>query len=1018
MSGTEILLQHEDRILEEGVARSAPAKTRSKLKSRKDILSPSEQLRRGRYEHHDDTEVYVNLLQLREEIAISSRRASYDDEIDDENEPYETDLEHLQDVRNAVKHLRAVPVFMKNKLEILQLAQELESKKMDHLSKFDNWKYTSHKWKENTAQFLYAIVKFVTPWQSLIAKTEHRLGSGVASYFVFLRWLLGLNLFMFLLLLGFVILPQVRALDLIGYPLGVHTFTESLHLCKQALVGEGLMVSDALTEVDGVSKLSYIVDGKGYLMEFSLLFYGYYDHKSLEITPGVGVYNLPLAFLLTTGAILVICFVLVSRKLLKKDKVVFAARQSFPCTWLTLCSWDHNIAESTVAKYRKRTVVDSLKNTVTADELLERSKKWQLYLVRIVTNVIVVLLCTISVAAVYFTISSATCLLQATSGADLTVYFRSGLGAFPQFFSVLRVPLVVSGLNLVLPAVFEYIAQQNWERLHPRNRLLLTFGRSYIIYLANFVVVLVTLSTHLKSPSQAKDIDGTSCCVDTASNTFPVLLDFPSCAHLATGSVSEDKLVHLSNLCWNNITSTSSSSDIINFFPCLNMLGPDSGNLSHCWETVIGQELFQLLNVDILIEICIGILVLEWGRAFLVSTDGFRCCGKLAAWIGYSSFHTSENVLTLTYKQAIVWLGFFFCPFLPGIALLGMFILFFLRLMSTRVAVRPWQVFREIRHSTRRFYMQALFSMLIVDFCAVGYIIVEKSPSTNCGPFRSLHSMADILVQVIETWPSWLETVITFFKSIATVSLIILILCFLGYYQWQTAAAYKNFQKDLLYQMKVLRNKIQSQQGVSNEQTLPSPRSFVSITTPDGQVNQLQLPRVLPPISDVKLRNRRDQKKQPQLNSATAVASAQHLQSQEENVMSRQPKRNPVKEAKPREAKSKELQNKKRSSYQRTPSIATTDNASEPAQEFEYFNSGFDDLYARLDSAEQEQLKWPQLKKTGGHGRNPKSAIPATSQSYSHVQVPSYMLGTQGDPYQDDYNRPASFWTTLGQNEN
>lgn len=121
--------------------------------------------------------------------------------------------------------------------------------------------------------------------------------------------------------------------------------------------------------------------------------------------------------------------------------------------------------------------------------------------------------------------------------------------------------------------------------------------------------------------------------MDTASNTFPVLLDFPSCAHLATGSVSEDKLVHLSNLCWNNITSTSSSSDIINFFPCLNMLGPDSGNLSHCWETVIGQELFQLLNVDILIEICIGILVLEWGRAFLVSTDGFRCCGKLAAWV-------------------------------------------------------------------------------------------------------------------------------------------------------------------------------------------------------------------------------------------------------------------------------------------------------------------------------------------------------------------------------------------------
>lgn len=70
-------------------------------------------------------------------------------------------------------------------------------------------------------------------------------------------------------------------------------------------------------------------------------------------------------------------------------------------------------------------------------------------------------------------------------------------------------------------------------------------------------------------------------------------------------------------------------------------------------------------------------------------------------------------------------LGFFFCPFLPGVALLGMLIVFFLRLLSTRVAIEPEQVFREIQHNTRRYYMLALLGMLLVDLFAVGYVVVE-----------------------------------------------------------------------------------------------------------------------------------------------------------------------------------------------------------------------------------------------------------------------------------------------------
>ena len=131
---------------------------------------------------------------------------------------------------------------------------------------------------------------------------------------------------------------------------------------------------------------------------------------------------------------------------------------------------------------------------------------------------------------------------------------------------------------------------------------------------------------------EKSNIDDISCCVDTASDAFPQLLNFPNCARLAMGIVSDEELAHVSNLCWKNITTMS---DIVTSFPCLKMIGPDREDLSRCWETVIGQELFQLLIIDILIEIFVSIFVLEWIRALLVYTGGCRCCKKFATWVCY-----------------------------------------------------------------------------------------------------------------------------------------------------------------------------------------------------------------------------------------------------------------------------------------------------------------------------------------------------------------------------------------------
>lgn len=75
-------------------------------------------------------------------------------------------------------------------------------------------------WKRETVSFLTVLI----PWELRIKEIESHFGSGVASYFTFLRWLMWVNIMIAIPLVAFVIGPEVCTPSLPIYRLVVEYF--------------------------------------------------------------------------------------------------------------------------------------------------------------------------------------------------------------------------------------------------------------------------------------------------------------------------------------------------------------------------------------------------------------------------------------------------------------------------------------------------------------------------------------------------------------------------------------------------------------------------------------------------------------------------------------------------------------------------------------------------------------------------------------------------------------------------
>uniref|UniRef100_A0A8B9JGF6 Transmembrane channel-like protein n=1 Tax=Astyanax mexicanus TaxID=7994 RepID=A0A8B9JGF6_ASTMX len=270
-------------------------------------------------------------------------------------------------------------------------------------------------------------------WQTALKRVSGRFGTGVLSYFVFLRTLLFFNVFLLLVLCLFLVVPQaVRPPSLSASP----------HLYGLELL-----------------------TGAGYFAD-SVMYYGYYSNYTLtkacngarnQTSCGFHLsYNMPLAYFFTIGAAFFItCIILVYSMSKSFGQSFRIDRSKGLLAMKVFCSWDFKVTKKSSVRLQRENISIQLKELVA--EVNRKEVKSSL-LQRLSAFSIQLLAWTICVGS--------------TAGCAYAIY------CFSEYMhkvslreaSLLALPVAVSSINLLLPGFFNTVAwMEEYDSPSKRN---------------------------------------------------------------------------------------------------------------------------------------------------------------------------------------------------------------------------------------------------------------------------------------------------------------------------------------------------------------------------------------------------------------------------------------------------------------------------------------------------------------------------------------------------------------------
>lgn len=735
-------------------------------------------------------------------------------------------------------------------------------------------------------------------WRTSLKKIEGNFGTGVVAYFVFLRWLMILNLLIFSIIFFFIILPQLVLIEPKDLPCDLkapptmsfrwvpdvnHTdsgYNETIWIypntssqcCREAYINEIRFNRSEFS-------ILHLVQGTGF-MEKTLLFYGVYTNQiygydplaNQDFTPRTDTqplnsyrsvdafvvdeiddavnntdepkqaalfglehnatvvtwreffnsldiyYDLPLAYIIVT----IVCYLYTLVAIVKavahefKDRLVEGEGQFYQYCNLIFGGWDFCIHNEKSAQIKHKALYNEIQSLMHLKRYeFERNNRTRdvmikLYLVRVLVNMIV-------------------CIILVICGALIYVLFNLSLSYLePNFNTITR----YRNFNVFMNKIKKLSTGEEEPINLPDG--LPDVDKQFEILFYEFMPYVCIVIFNLLVPI-----------------LFNYLIQFEQYSPLfvikmnlfRTVGLRLSSLAVLISRFYYLISSRNDSSHL----ECYNV---DYGT-PQCWETFVGQQFYKLFIVDFVTHIFVTFFI-NFPRALLA-----RHMNNAFARFIEMDFELSKHVLDVVYSQTICWLGTFYAPFLPAIAAVLIFFMFYIKKFACLVNSKPSAILYRASRSNSLFMIILLLSFTIAIIPVV-YTIAEIMPSKSCGPFRGLHSTWDRAIQAFNKLPDFLRNILFFFgtSSFAIPCFIVLIL-FL-YYYYSVSAANKHMVQVLKNQLvleghdkQFLLNRLSIFIKQQNEYQKRIQRQFYdqNSTTNNSQLSQaMNLDTIPPPL--------------------------------------------------------------------------------------------------------------------------------------------------------------------------
>ncbi|KAK3579252.1 hypothetical protein CHS0354_033329 [Potamilus streckersoni] len=333
-------------------------------------------------------------------------------------------------------------------------------------------------------------------WKSSLKRIEGHQGTGVVSYFVFLKWLFFLDIFLFILLFVTIVFFQITfsVSDYDEHVKGKGSFLFTTTVADTCTASYKVNVSS-----DGLQVILDFIQGTGW-MERTAMFYGYYSNAEVKLS--TSEYNIPLAYFLVTCFALLVSLLLMARNTAKSfgqsviDQEHKKHKANFCYSVFTV--WDYAVNEIEVVILKQKNISIALAADLSEQrydrKISQRTcaDKCGIYTIRFFVNFLIICMLGGAGAAIYYAQDFSS---GFTNSSNINNY-HSLVKLLIQFLP----SLVITLLNAVYPIIFNLLVIL--EKYRPGFVIKISLIRMVFLKLASLAMLMASLYIEITCSDQ------------------------------------------------------------------------------------------------------------------------------------------------------------------------------------------------------------------------------------------------------------------------------------------------------------------------------------------------------------------------------------------------------------------------------------------------------------------------------------------------------------------------------------